>query len=388
MKKLFKGILILSAAMLITACGGEKFNVEGQISGAADSTLYFENMSLKGVVALDSVKLGEDGRFAFSAQSPEAPDFYRLRIAGQVINISIDSTETVKVNADCATMATDYTVEGSDNCQRIKELSVKQIALQRRVMAIENAQMDINQKRDSILAVIREYKNEVISDYIFVDPRLSSSYFALFQTVGRYLIFDPYVNRDDRKAFAAVATCWDAYYHDSERSKNLYNITMQGISNERQALAEQARVEQIASDSTKIEQTGIIDIALPDIDRHTRRLSELKGKVVMLDFHMYGLEVSPARIIMMRELYTKYHNRGFEIYQIGLDQNAHFWSQQVEQLPWICVRDEQGISSVNLAVHNVQALPDYFLIDRNSNLVKRMSQVENLEKEIEKLLAK
>ncbi len=226
----------------------------------------------------------------------------------------------------------------------------------------------------------------MIRDYKCVAPRLSSAYFALFQTVGRYLIFDPYVNRDDRKAFAAVATCWDAYYHDSERSKNLYSITMQGINNERQVLAEQVRAEQIASDTTKIEQTGIIDIALPDIDRKTRRLSELKGKVVMLDFHMYGLDVSPARIIMMRELYTKYHNRGFEIYQVGLDQNAHFWSQQVEQLPWICVRDEQGTASVNLAIHNVQALPDFFLIDRGSNIVKRMEQITDLNKEIEKLL--
>ncbi len=369
---------------------GERFNVEGHIAGAADSTLYFEHMTLKGPVMLDSVILDANGAFAFGAERPEAPDFYRLRIRGQVINIAIDTTETVGITADYKTMATGYTVEGSDNCERIKQLAIRQQDLQRKAMQVERLVMDATQKRDSILSLIREYKKGVTADFVYVDPRQSSSYFALFQTVGRYLIFDPYSNRDDMKAFAAVATCWDAYYPGAERTKNLYSITMKGIENRRQEMADQAAAEAAAQAAergeSKVEYTGIIDIELADNHGKTRKLSDLKGNVVLLDFHLFSLDVSPARILQMRELYNKYHQRGLEIYQVALDENEHFWMQKVEQLPWISVRDPQGPVSMNVALYNVGGVPDYFLIDRDLNLVKRMAQVESIEKEIEKLL--
>ena len=70
-------------------------------------------MSLQGPVAVDSVKLDDGGEFSFSSNSPEAPEFYRLRIAGQIINIAIDSTETVNVKATMPDMARNYEVSGS-----------------------------------------------------------------------------------------------------------------------------------------------------------------------------------------------------------------------------------------------------------------------------------
>ncbi len=387
MKGMTKAVATIITALAMTACSGEKFNIEGQITGAADSLLYFENVALKGTVKLDSVKLDADGKFAFEGDRPEAPDFYRLRIAGQIINVSIDSTETVGIKAEYNKMGTGYEVTGSDNCMRIKELAVKQIDLQKRIFAVDRATMAPQEKSDSILTMLAAYKKDVMENYIFIDPTQTSSYFALFQTVGRYLIFDPY-NNEDMKAFAAVATCWDAFYHESERSKNLYNLTMSGINNKRAVMQEEARREAAmkGADSLKIEQAGIIDIELPDNTGTMRKLSDLKGKVVMLDFHAFGIETSPTRIIMMRELYNKYHSQGLEIYQIAFDANEHFWKQQVETLPWVTVRDAAGANSTRLVLYNVKAIPDFFLIDRGSNLVCRQDQIKDLGKEIEKLL--
>jgi alkyl hydroperoxide reductase subunit AhpC len=112
----------------------------------------------------------------------------------------------------------------------------------------------------------------------------------------------------------------------------------------------------------------------------------LKGQVVLLDFHIFALEDSPARIIRMRELYNKYHAQGLEIYQISLDSDEHFWKQQTAALPWISVRDRDGIKSQRLIMYNVQAVPDFFIIDRGNNLVKRAAQIKDLEEEIKKLL--
>ena len=95
-------------ALGFASCNERKFHVEGAIENAADSVLYFENMGLNGVQTVDSVKLSADGAFAFDGKAVTAPEFYRLRIAGQIINVAIDSTETVTVKAKYPAMATDY----------------------------------------------------------------------------------------------------------------------------------------------------------------------------------------------------------------------------------------------------------------------------------------
>ena len=98
------------------------------------------------------------------------------------------------------------------------------------------------------------------------------------------------------------------------------------------------------------------------------------------------MENSPARILQLREIYNKYHAQGLEIFQVSLDSDEHFWKQQTAALPWVSVRDEEGVNSQRLMLYNVQAVPDFFLIDRGNNLVKRAAQIKDLEAEIKKLL--
>lgn len=389
MKQSLTHLPALAAAALmavgLASCDNKKFRVDGTITDAKDSVLYFENMSLDGPVAIDSVKLGDDGAFSFSEKSPEAPEFYRLRIAGQIINLSVDSTETITVKAAYPTMATGYTVEGSPECATIKELALKQIDLLGRVLAVErNNTLGFDQTRDSVARMIEAYKHEIKLNYIFKAPMRPSSYFALFQTLGSRLIFDPRESEDDIKAFAAVATSWDTYHPNSIRGKNLHNIAIQGMRNVR--IVRNQRAAQ-AIDASKVNTTNIIDIALLDNKGQARRLTDLKGKVVMLDFHLFGADGSTKRIMQMRDIYNKYHGRGLEIYQISLDPDEHFWKTQTAALPWISVRDPQGIQSNNLVLYNVRSIPTFFLIDKTNTLRKRDAQVKDLDAEIQALLA-
>lgn len=384
MSRVLSACIFAATILTLASCNKEKFHVTGEITGAKDSILYFQNMSLKGPVVIDSLKLSADGKFDFSEERQGNPEFYILRIANQVINISIDSTETVTIKADYATMPTNYSVEGSYNCKKIKELSLMQIKLQNRVIAIQNdPSLSVSAANDSSLNVINSYKDKVKREYIFKEPNKAYAYFAVFQTVGDYLIFNPRTNREDIKAYAAVATSWDTYYPNSERTKNLHNIAIEGMKDTRIMQARQNEV----IDASKVQEAGIIDIALEDNKGVTRHLSDLKGKVVMLDFHVFATDNSPQRIMALRDLYNKYHNQGFEIYQVSLDSNEHFWKTQTAALPWISVRDEDGINSQRLSVYNIQRVPTFFLIDRNSNLRARDEQVKDLNTEIAKLLA-
>ena len=387
MKKTISSLMtLLVAALVITSCGRGKFHVKGNITKANDSVLYFENMSLDGPVAIDSVKLSESGEFSFSDDAPGAPEFYRLRIANQIINLSVDSTETITVKADYPRMSTGYTVEGSEQCNVIKDLALKQINLQAFVMGIENnPAIGYDAVEDTIVKTIEKYKEYIKLNYIYKQPMKASSYFALFQTIGNRLIFNPRQSKEDIKAFAAVATSWDTYYPNSLRGENLHNIAIEGMKNVR-ILENKLAASQRGIDPSKVNVSNIIEIALADNHGNQRRLTDMKGRVVLLDFHVFGAEGSTQRIMKLREIYNKYHSKGLEIFQVSFDPDEHFWKTQTAALPWICVHDDAAMNSNLLTLYNIQQLPTFFLVDKNNVLYKRDAQIKNLDAEIQSLL--
>lgn len=385
--RLFSVGAIMMAALFLASCTEKKFHLSGNIDNANDSLLYFENMSLNGPVTVDSVKLGKDGSFSFDEKAPENPEFYRLRIANQIINIAVDSTENITIKASYPTMSSQYDVKGSSECDKIKELALMQMNLQTQINAlINNPNIPYQAEGDSIQRLLNAYKNTVKLQYIYKEPMRAYAYYALFQTiyVGNQtaLIFDPRSRKEDVQVFAAVATSWDTYYPGSERGKNLHNIAIEGLKNVRIIQAERNQT----IDANKVNTSGIIEVALPDNKGNIRKLTSLKGKVVLLDFHAFASKGSTARIMMLRELYNKYHAQGLEIYQVSLDPDKHFWKESVSALPWICVHDENGANSAFAAQYNVQAIPTFFLIDRQNVLQKRDTQISNLDATIKSML--
>ena len=388
--KIYSAAVIMVAALAFTSCNNKKFHINGNITEATDSMLYLENLSLNGPVKIDSVKLGEDGAFAFDENAMDSitPEFYRLRIANQSINLSIDSTETVKVKASYPQMSYKYEVEGSENCSKIKELSIKQMILQNNINAIaKSPNMGIDSVDVIVARMLDAYKQDIKVNYIFKEPMKAFSYYALFQTIQlgneNSLIFNPRNNKDDVRVFAAVATSWDTYYPGAERGKNLHNIAIEGMKDIR--IIENQRAQQ-QIDASKVSVNGCIDLAMEDSKGQVRRLTDLKGKVVLLDFHLFASSESTKRIMMLRELYNKYHAAGLEIYQVSVDPNEHFWKTSTAALPWICVRDEGGIQGQSLQLYNVQSIPTFFLIDRSNTLKARDAQIKDLDEAIKNLL--
>lgn len=388
--KLYSAAVIMVAALALTSCNNKKFHINGNITEAKDSMLYLENISLNGPVKIDSVKLGEDGAFDFQENAMDSitPDFYRLRIANQTINLSIDSTETVTVKAAYPQMSYKYEVEGSENCNTIKELSLKQMLLQSNINGIvKNPNIGVDSVDVIVTRMLNEYKQDIKTNYIFKAPMQASSYYALFQTIQlgntNSLIFNPRNNKEDVKVFAAVATSWDTYYPGAERGKNLHNIAIEGMKDIR-IIENQMAQQKI--DASKVQVNGCIELALQDNKGQVRCLSDLKGKVVLLDFHAFASSESTKRIMMLRELYNKYHAAGLEIYQVSVDPDEHFWKTSTAALPWISVRDENGIQGKSLTLYNVQSIPTFFLIDRNNTLQARDAQIKDIDAAIKNLL--
>lgn len=370
------------ALVALAACDNSpKFGIEGNITDAEDKVLYLENVGLEAVSALDSVKLDKKGNFNFKAAAPTNPEFYRLRIEDRIINFTIDSTENVKVQAALPTMPTGYTIEASESNQKIKELAIKQINLEQAIIALGNTKMAIGDAQDSVQSMLKNYKEDVMRNYIFKAPNDPSSYFALFQTINGYLIFDPVNSKNDVRCFSAVATSWDQKYPHADRAQNLHNIAIRGMKNTR------TPVEKIVEiDPDKVHEADIINIALPDVKGNIQNLTDLKGKVVLLDFTIYNHNQSAQRNMIFRELYDKYKDQGFEIYQISLDSDEHFWKTNADNLPWVCVRDAQGIYSTNISVYGITTIPTFFLVGRDNSLKIRNTEIQDVESEIRKLL--
>ncbi|MBR5687264.1 MAG: DUF4369 domain-containing protein [Prevotella sp.] len=388
-KTLISGAAMAVTVLFVASCdNSSKFTITGEITQAKDSMLYLDHMALEGVQIIDSIKLDEAGHFDFSVNAPTgAPDFYRLRIYDQIINLAVDSTETITVKADYKNMAEGYNIEGNDNCQKIKELTIKQMDLQARAQQVANDPLLVGTApADSIFRMLNTYKAEVCRDYIYKDPLKASSYFALFQSIvvnnAYIMVFDPQRHLDDVKPFQAVATSWKQFYPESPRAQNLETIAMEGLKTKK--IVEQQN-KGLEIDSSKVTEVTLVDVPLADATGHIRHLTELKGKVVLLDFHLFSADDSPARILLLREIYNKYHDRGFEIYQVSLDQDDHFWKTQTDALPWINVRDTEGKQSL-FYLNSSESVPCSFIISRDNEVVMAPGQIKNLEADIAKFL--
>ena len=300
---------------------------------------------------------------------------------GQIINFAVDSTETITVKTDAAKFGTDYTIEGSENNLKIKELVMLQAELQQKVDQLAKSGLPAGLAQNQLANYINEYKEKVKRGYIYVAPNQSYAYFALFQTLNGYMIFDPMANKDDVKCFAAVATSLNNAYPHADRSRNLYNMVIKGMKNTREPQQEVVEI-----DPSIIQETDIIDIKLKDLKGNVRTLTELKGKVVLIDFTVYNNAMSAAHNLALRELYDKYQAKGLEIYQISLDTDEHFWKTSADNLPWVCVRDAAGPYSQYVSIYGVAGLPSVFLVGRDNVLKLRGENIQDLEAEIRKLL--
>lgn len=371
------------SALAFTACDNSpKFVVEGTISNAADSTLYLEADGLSGIETIDSVKLGSNGNFSFKGAPSDNPEFYHIRLGNNIISFCVDSTETIKIKADAKQMAGNYEIEGNNDVAEIKEIALKQLKLKENIIKLQdNKNIAPGIAEDSIKAMVESFKNDIKYNYIFKAPNKPASYFALFQTLGNYLLFDPMTNKDDIKCFAAVATSWDAAYPESERTKNLHNIAIRGMNNTR---APQRKTLEI--DPSKVSEAGCINISLKDVNGKVRDLTSLKGQTVLLEFTVFGAPQSAQRNMLLRELYNKYHSKGFTIYQVSLDEDEHFWKTSADALPWVCVRDERGLSSSYANIYGVSTVPCIFLINKDNEIKMRNEQIKDLDAAIQSLL--
>ena len=97
----------------------------------------------------------------------------------------------------------------------------------------------------------------------------------------------------------------NTYPHADRSTRNLYNMVIKGMKNTRTP-------RQNWIFRRKIKEATIIDIELKDIKGNVRRLTDLKGEVILIDFTVYNNAMSSAHNLALRELYNKYASQGLK----------------------------------------------------------------------------
>jgi len=379
MKKTLIILLILTG--LFSCKQHNKFHVEGKIDNAEGKTLYFEYTGLLKTTIIDSIKLHSNGEYSFKSNRPAYPDFYRLRLEDKIITFAVDSCEDITIDAKLANFATDYTLTGSQPSLQIQKLRQSVMNIQRKANELNsNLSSELQNAKIAEIEKDIEAHKTMAKKLILQNPRSTAAYFALYQKVNNTYLFSPYI-KTDKPFCAAVATAYNAYMPDYERTKNIYNLVLDAIKTERNQKEKEAWNEVLAHASA-----GYIDIALPDKNNVEKKLSQLEGKVVLIDFSAYETKESVDYTFTLRDLYKKYHSRGLEIYQISLDQNKRQWQEAVATIPWICVRDEAGPNTKYIASYNISAIPTNFLMNRKGTIIGRNFSLEELNAEIAKNL--
>lgn len=363
-----KFLIIALAALGIYGCSNNKAQLGGEFSGKPNTTIYLESIGATGVSIADSVKTNSAGRFNLSVALKDGEaTLYTLRCGEQAIPLIVSAGEKITINA-VPGLIDGYTVSGSEESALVKEV--------KNLMGFGVARLDslrtlYNQTSSKSVQkhISKEFSTEYYAikrqqiEFIVKNAGSLAAIYALNQRIpGDESLFN---GHNDIIYYRLVAESVEQHYPNSP-----YLATLK---------ADIARYDQQTELLHKIdkaleeEPAAYPELALPDMYGKEQRLSELKGKVFLLDFWSIADQNSTFHNAELKKVYEEYHSKGFEIYQVSVDTSKPVWVEVVQRhkLPWITVCDFQGAGSTAVRIYGVQSVPQNFLFDAEGNIVAR-----------------
>jgi peroxiredoxin len=368
---MMKKILALMIPVLIlSGCRGkDSFTISGHISDPQKKNLVLNKVDVDRLIFIDSIRITGSGSFRFRHKA-ESPDFYQIGYSDtDFITLLAGPGEKIVLTFKGKTTSGDYDVSGSRGSEDVRMLDQRLSEGKRTLDSIrsvynsipETAETEAEKSRleDEFTAVMQGLRKKNI-EYIVTNPSSMASLKAVYQRIDEntYVLYDP----RDLQYLKIVS---DSLGRHFPGSKNVRALT-EDVKKEMNQLVSR-QIQNIASNSPEIE----LDPDLPDVNGKRIALSSLRGKIVLLAFWSVNSRECLAENIQLKEFYKTYKNKGFEIYQINIDENEERWKQAVsfDELPWISTREEDPLVLENVRLFNVQSVPANYLFDRDGKII-------------------
>ena len=365
---------VLMVAAVMTACNDPsgKVKVSGEITGAENSVVVLKQMQGNMLAEVDSFTLDESGKFNLTAEL-NWPNFFVLeKDANNYITMILHPGEDVKITATGEDLVSDYKIQGSKDSELLQEFTGKfrsailELSEMGQVYqdSLESPNIqDLIQEFDARAKQISEDMRQYTLDFIDNNMGSMATLMALYQQLApNQYILDPY---QDFQYYSDVDSVLYSKYPESEPVRTLH----QHVADFRQ----QAELAKVRDGLLGI---GAIppDIALPSPQGDTIRLSDQRGKYVLLDF--WAAWCGPCRDENpnLVENYKLYKDRGFEIFQVSLDKTREEWLKGIEDdklQDWVHVSDLNFWNSSVVSSYSIQSIPASFLLDPDGKIIAK-----------------
>jgi thiol-disulfide isomerase/thioredoxin len=385
-----KRILILLALVSFFYGCKDKgtFSVKGVVKGRTEKQIFLNRLDVNTLVFIDSARINSNGKFSFRVKSSEA-DFYQLGFStSDFITLLAVPGEKIELSFEGKNLFEKYIIKGSSGSEKLQMLDQDLNNTKRKLDSLRTIYTNASKEPgfDTKSPLLEADFSKLIKDqrkknieFIINNINSLASIKALYQKINpeTYVLYDP----KDLQYLKIVTDSLTRHYPNSKHVQAL----ARDFTKEMNAMYA-SQIEQITKDLP----TTKLDPDLKNTDGKRIALSSLKGKYVLLTFWSVSSNDCIKENLQLKEFYKLYSKKGFEIYQINLDENESTWKTAVkfDELPWINTREDDPLNPKNAILFNVKNLPSNYLFDKESKIVATNLHGRSLQLKLEQLFNK
>ena len=367
-----KGIFSIIATVIVLSfqsCQAAGLELKGKLSNAANKELTFEHISANQLKPLQSIKTDANGEFKVNVEIP-ADGFYRLKLSDQnFLTMLLKPTDKIELSGDANQLMACKAVGSNENTDFINlnnYLSYsyfRQDSIQKVFQAyqtIKHPKLDsIGQMLDIEMQKIQFFKRQYLQRVVDLKP---GSLVAMAAT-------EQLSPEADVQYFIKLLPQLEKNYPNSE-----YVAAFRLKVNELSRLA-------IGTDAP--------EISVLDPDGKSIKLSDLRGKVVLLDFWASWCGPCRRENPNVVNMYKKYHDKGFEIFSVSLDKEKANWLAAIKQdgLIWKHGSELAFWQSSFCKTYNVTGIPQTFLLGKDGKIIAKGLRGEELDAKLAQIFA-
>ena len=375
------GLLVICTATLLVGCSSNGSGITGEIQGAAGTEARLAVFGPRGFAEVDTVAVDDAGRFTIPPSALEglALDVYRINVGTSHFFFIGDSLTRMQVSGqlpDEPGLISDLSVEGdawtagftafisemksmNDSLTVYKGQATSGATVADQIAGKKDYEAQLERKKDFVRKTVRDHKSDPIGLMALEHLDLSAD-----RTLAKEVVDSTRTLMGHSKAHTNL----------SQRVNNQPK-PRQAPTSRRNDLIKPGDV--------------MPDIALNDPSGKERALSDLRGKVVLVDFWASWCGPCRRENPNVVRAWQAYKDKGFEVFSVSLDKDVAKWERAIEQdgLIWPNhISDLRGWNSVVTGLYGISSIPHAILIDKDGTVVATHLRGSQLEAELEQLL--